>query len=110
MILLVRKKDSTGNIEEQALTTRGVLGCKLRDGEVILDRNTNLEIQAAMHICSVEKCFVFFMLGTNATSYLFKIVDKEESFFASKIEPKLKSFFDEYFLRKLAEKHICIKQ
>lgn len=110
MILLIRKKDSTGHIKEQALTTRGVLGCKLKDGEVTLDRNTNLEIQAAMHICSSAKCFIFFMLGTNAASYLFKIVDKEETFFASKIEPKLNSFFEEYFLKKLTEKQISIKQ
>lgn len=110
MILLIRKKESTGNITELASKTKGFLGCKLKSGEITLDRNTNIEIQAAMHISSKDKCLIFFMMGSNTSNYLFKIVEKDEAFFASKIEVKLKCFFDEYFLKKLAEKQVLVKQ
>lgn len=110
MILLIRKKESVGNINEQASTPRGVLGCKLKDGVISLDRNTTMEIQAALHICSSTQCLIFFMFGSNVSNHLFKIVDKDEDFFGSKLEQKLNAFFNDYFLKTLVKKQITVKQ
>lgn len=109
-ILLVKKKESNGDIKEQASSPKGVLGCKIKGGIITLDRSTTMEVQAAIHISSSAQCLVFFMLGTNVSNHLMKIVDKDEEFFETKIEPKLNIFFNDYFLKKLVEKQISVKQ
>nr|XP_029732893.1 uncharacterized protein LOC115268861 [Aedes albopictus] len=58
-ILLVRRKESPGDIKEHASTSKGVLGCKLIDEEISLDRNTNVEIQTALHVCFSTRCIIF---------------------------------------------------
>lgn len=82
----------------------------MKDGVITLDRNTIMEVQAALHISSSTQCLVFFMLGSNVSNHLLKIVDKDEEFFGSKVELKLNTFFDDYFLKKLVEKQISVKQ
>ena len=109
-ILLVRRKESPGDIKEHASTSKGVLGCKLIDEEISLDRNTNVEIQTALHVCFSTRCIIFFMLGSNCSNCLLKFVDKEERFFETKIEPKLNTFLDNYFLKKITGKQVLIKQ
>lgn len=110
MILLIRKKDTSGNIKDQVATQRGVLGCKMKDGVLMLDRSTMIEIQTSLHVCSSSSCLMFFMVGTNATNYLFKVVDRDENFFNDKVEPKLNNFFEDFFVKKVIEKQISIKQ
>lgn len=110
MILIIRKQESVGNIKEKASTSKGVLGCKLKNGVLSLDRNTTMEIQTALHICSANQCLIFFMLGSDASNHLFKIVDKDEDLFGSKVEQKLNDFINDYFLKMLAKKQITVKQ
>lgn len=105
-----QKKESNGNLTELASSTKELLDCKLIDGVLSLDRKTIIEVQAALHICSLHQCLVFFMLGSNVGDHLIKVVDKDEGFFVSNVEPKMDKFINEYFLKKVADKHITVKQ
>lgn len=109
-ILLIKKKEALGSVKELASTAKGVLGCKMRDGLIILDRNTTMEIQSALHICGSNQCYLFFMLGSNVSDHILHIVDKDEEFFESKVEEKLVAFLNDYFLKKVVEKQITVKQ
>lgn len=109
-ILLVRKKDIKETILEQASTSKGVLGCKIKDGRVILDKNTHIEAQIAMHVCGATKLLFCFVNTNDHNDYLLEEVDFESTFFVTNVEEKLTSFLENVLLPKVHEKDVPIKR
>lgn len=109
-ILLVKKKAVQGSIKDQANNPKGGIGCRIKDGEIILDRRTLCEAQTALHVCKLEKVVCLFVNSTNLHDFFIKEVVKDDTYFSEKVEGKVVGFFEKYLSRRVVEDDTFIKR
>lgn len=108
-ILLVKKKAVQGLIKDHASKATGGIGCKIKDGEVVLDRKTFCEAQTALHVCNLGKAVCLFVNSNNLHDFFTKEVVKDDSYFSEKVENKIVKFFDQFLSLKVVEDDTFIK-
>lgn len=108
-LLIVKKKDVKGKLIERVLTMKASIGFKIKDGNIVVDKNIILEAQASMHVCKVSKCIILFVNGNDHTDYVMNEVIRDQSYFETKIEQKVQSFFEEFVLKNVIHDDISIK-
>lgn len=97
-ILIIKRKDSKSDLKKDIYSSAGTLGVKVKNNDLVLDRNTTVQVQSALHVTQANSCLVFVMYGTDVNNYFHKMVQHEPDFFKDKVAEKIDTF---------VKKHIC---
>lgn len=85
------------------------LGCKLKNGKIVLDTKTLTEMQIALHITKATKVMLLFVNSNNLKDFIVETIPFDSNYFESKIEKKLKNFFENFLILQVLKQDITIK-
>lgn len=110
-IVLAKRKDlqnfkqTYSTLRDAAMAKAANFGFKVVQNELIPDKNVVTEAQVALEMIGAKRCCVVFVnAGCRADIEIIEI-QAEQSYFHSKVEDKLKLFFDNHFVRQVAIKN-----
>lgn len=107
--MIIRKKAVQGTLSEQLNKDKLGLGCRFRDGKVVLDAKTCNEMQISMHVTGASKSLLVLVNTNDLSDFITEEMLYDAQHFQEKLENKLLVFFEQYFVKEVIKQDVLVK-